>query len=200
VRPVTTRGSPLRRYSSSSSSSSSERETSATTESSRRRPAGRRGGRRTCALPTDLARRRWCRRPCGTQSTPLGGATACHRAPELAPRTRSSSRAMYVYDRRIGALESLEGLADIDAAAPTARVREPYPPSAIAFQRALDSAVRKQLVLIRGDECSGFVAVYASGREFLVSRWRTFSSRTRRFTDHSRFSTCDDGFARIFSY
>jgi hypothetical protein len=69
------------------------------------------------------------------------------------------------HDRLVEALESLEDPRHGDAAVPAAPIRQTYPRSAVAFQRAVEAAIRKRLALIRADATRGFVAAYGSGRE-----------------------------------
>lgn len=65
----------------------------------------------------------------------------------------------------VEALESLERDGQGDVAVPAAHLRQPYPRSALAFQRALDAARRKGLAEIRADPRCGLVARYNSGYE-----------------------------------
>lgn len=63
--------------------------------------------------------------------------------------------------------DALEELVKVEGFVPppTLRVRTPYPRSALAFQRALDTAVRRGLRSIAAEKTAGFRATYESGRE-----------------------------------
>ncbi len=72
-----------------------------------------------------------------------------------------------LHDRLLDALETLEDQSIGNTAVPDTPVRQPYPRSAVAFQRALDAATRRQLAVIRADSTRGFVAAYGPGREIV---------------------------------
>lgn len=72
-----------------------------------------------------------------------------------------------LHEQLIEALESLEDHGHGDVAVPAAHLRQAYPRSPLAFQRALDAATRRGLARIRAHASSGFVAQYSSGREMV---------------------------------
>lgn len=67
----------------------------------------------------------------------------------------------------VEALEELDSNPASSAALPAARVRRHYPRSSLAFQRALDAAVRRGLLSIEAHPTMGFRATYESGSEAL---------------------------------
>jgi hypothetical protein len=68
-------------------------------------------------------------------------------------------------DGLVDALQKVLQANDWDVVSPRFPIRESYPRSPLAFDRLAEAAVRRGLVAIRGEQQSGFVAVYGAGRE-----------------------------------
>lgn len=83
------------------------------------------------------------------------------------PNGRGWSTSGNVHDRLVEAFETLEDRSQGDAGLPSPPIRQAYPRSAVAFQRAVDAAARRRLDVIRGDAKCGFVAAYGTGREMV---------------------------------